>query len=835
MVAVEDLLRQRAAAVPIWLRPIGMVIAIGCLAGAMCSSRIYHQDGRAWWLLGVGLAVAVLAQRGLLLNGTAPQAAPTAATSTRLVLGSVLALAGAALWGWASHALYLSWNDHFDAGWAGWVGAAVLLSVGLDLLWGRWSQRGETHVEWRRPAVLVLALLAIAAVYRLGNIASFPGEGHISQVEDLQTGMWGLSFAHGGRARWEYLSHEWLAGLGIWLGGPTLLAMRIPFAVVSTLKLLPLFLWVRFAVGMPGALVATALFACARWDVVLSRIPNNQNALIVASAFALLAGPVRRGRPSAYVWLGLFGGYVFYEYVAYRPLILFILIGVTALSLQDRGAHWRARVARPLITLALIVAMGCPLFLRMTNAGFSNEYMNGWNRAKVQGPYYDSNDTWAQFVAKRINRSSDAVALFFFHGEGAAVHNINGAPLIDPVTATLMVLGIAYGLAHWPRSIFGLTVFAFGVTLAGTLVATGNFDVGRVGGSVPYAFALAGYGASSIVAAWGTAWGRSGKRAAITLLTAATLVAGYQNTRFLLDFWSSPTVRGAYRNDLSAVTGWVRSHIRPGERIAGVAPGYFNVLEPNDAAWLRGGDIPGVLAWDFKDALRDWDTHRGAALLLAFAGASGRDAQQYLEWLFPGVKLQFETVDPAAADSGIAFVHLPEPPAVLHERVATAHCRGVHSEYDLINTAGDGVVFHISTVDPFIDPTTWPSEVRNAAYRQQAQASQIRVRYDARFVAPAAGEYRFTVDLYAGQVKIEIDGQPVTYDTPVSLTEGPHTFAASGSFAVVVQPHLRLWWRGPGADAPRNLVPFYRLAEPDPSCTPPLQAAADGATAGAER
>src|SRR5262249_7944445 len=155
----------------------------------------------------------------------------------------------------------------------------------------------------------------------------------------------------------------WLSGFGIHYIGPTLMAMRIPFAVVSVLKTVPLFVWLRLAAGTAGALVGTALYVCSSWDIILSRIPNNQDALIVAAAFALLAGPAGRGRPSAYVWLGFFGGYVLYEYIAYRPLAGFVLAAATVLSLRDTSVSRPLRVARVLIVVAMIGSMATPLFL----------------------------------------------------------------------------------------------------------------------------------------------------------------------------------------------------------------------------------------------------------------------------------------------------------------------------------------------------------------------------------------------------------------------------------------------------------------------------------------
>jgi len=48
--------------------------------------------------------------------------------------------------------------------------------------------------------------------------------------------------------------------------------MRVPFAVVSALKVVPLFVWLRLSVGTAGALVGTSLLAYSLWDVILSRI-----------------------------------------------------------------------------------------------------------------------------------------------------------------------------------------------------------------------------------------------------------------------------------------------------------------------------------------------------------------------------------------------------------------------------------------------------------------------------------------------------------------------------------------------------------------------------------
>jgi hypothetical protein len=807
------------------LRIAGLVVFAGCFAASLYMSRVQHQDHYAWWLLGAAFVLALLWQWKLPATDSAPHDGPVATTWGRLLLGSVIAVAGAGLWIWAVRALYRNWAAHFDEGWIAWVVAAALLSCGLDLMWGRWKlPAAARRVRPIHLALLLLGLLALATVYRFGNIASFPGEGHVSQVEDLQTGLWGYWYLLGGRNRWEFLSHAWLAALGIWLGGPTLLAIRVPFAVISTLKTLPLFLWLWFSVGSLGAVVGTALFVCSSWDVVLSHLPNNQNALIVASAFALLAGPARRGRPSAYVWLGLFGGYVLFEYVAYRPLTVFILIGAAVVSLQDTAASWWRRLARPLVTLLLIVSMGVPLFVGLLRGPrFHREYMDGWNRARAEA-YYRPSDTWSQTATKALDRSFATAGLFLFHGEGWLVHNVGGRPLVDPVTAALMLLGITYGLARPRQGILGLTVFAFGVTLAGTLVSTGNFVVSRAGGAVPYAYALAGYGAASVWAALDRSWVRAGRRCALVALTLGVLAAAADNTRFLFEFWNSPVVRQAYESGpsvLGALTTWLRMHIRQGEQVIGIAPRYTVILEPNDAAWLRGGNVPGFVADDVETALQGWVKRPGETLLLVFAGRTTGGVKDYLEWLLPGLKMQLEPLEPPIVDGYIAYAHVDGGALDVARRLAGSRCSGVQSEYEAIGSNPADVLLRRTSMAPFIDNTSWPGRVRGEIYNLGSKVAHIRARFQSTFVAPEPGDYAFFLQTYRGRANLELDGAPVDArgGTPVHLDTGtPHSLTVAADFQpTAVEAGIGLLWETPSSSE-RTLVPFYRLAVRDPDC-----------------
>ena len=817
---MSDTLPPRRRPVLPHLRAGGAVLAAACAARGLYEFQVTGREDYGWWLLAAALVVGAVAQAGLRFDAPAPAPPPGPAGPWRRGIGIVIALGGAALWETATARIYYSWTTGFDFAWMGWTGAVILIGIGLDLAWGRWPRSADSG--WRIGVLMAMAVvLAVAAVYRLGNIADFPGEAAVTQIEDLQVGNFGWAYLNGYRLRWEYLSSTWLAALGIWLGGPSQFAMRVPFAVVSALKVLPLFVWLRRSVGTVGALTGTALLACSFWDVVLSRIPNNHNTLIVSIVFALLAGPVRRGRPSAYALLGFFGGYVLHEYIAYRPLAVFAVAGAVLWSLLDRTAGWPARLVRPLITAALLGSMVMPLFLTRIPGPLRIEYFDGWNRARSITGYYNPTDTWQQSLQRRLDRAYSAAELFVVRGDRSPVRNVaSQPPLIDPVTCALLVLGLAGAAANLLRPVFGLTVLGFLVTVSGTLVFTGNFDVARVGGAVPYVYALAGFGAAGLWAVWGNAWGRAGKAAAALLLAVTVAGAGVWSTRHLFELWTSPVIRAAHRNNLAYLTVWLRDHVHPGERVLGIAPGYENVLEGHDGAWLRGGTVSGFVTIDIETALRQWEHEAGPTLLFVFAGESTPGVTQFLTWLLPELEFQLDP-DPLHMQADVASVRLPGPPPDLAERLAEWHCRGARAAFSLVGASPGDVMFEIKTTVPFISKSTWPALLIQTLYRLTTHPSRIHMVYTAPFRVTTPGDYLFALATYVGNGTLTIDGQPRdgAGHIAVPLDANLHTMELVADFApMAFEPNIALFWSGPDTGNRQELMPLYRLTPVDPSC-----------------
>jgi hypothetical protein len=401
-------------------------------------------------------------------------------------------------------------------------------------------------------------------------------------------------------------------------------------------------------------------------------------------------------------------------------------------------------------------------------------------------------------------------------------------PLVDPATCALLVLGIAVALSHLLQPVMALTVAGFAITVTGTLIITGNFDVARVGGAVAYVYALVGFGAAGIYTAWSQAWGRAGRVIAAALLALAVSGGALWSTGYLVELWTSPEIRRAHRNDLAYLTIWMRDNVGPDENVLGIAPGYVNALEGHDGSWLRGRTVQGFVAWDIESALRAWPRQTGPTVLFVFAGRATKAVAEFLAARFPELDFTF-VPDPLEMQADIAYAHVPGPPPELPERLQDWHCLGARGEFSIVGPDPNEVQLKLDVVAPFISKSTWPATIPDRLYRATRRPSGIRVRFSSDFVIQTAGDYRFSLELYAGSGTLTVDGKStdIYAHVPVPLSAGLHRLEVAANFApMALEPSIELRWSGPDTQNRAELMPLYRLGTVDPSCN-----AADGAPA----
>ncbi len=800
------------------LRGLGLMVSAGLAATALYPFPHWTvpKTEQWWWLLGA-FAVAVVSLIGVELPVDLG-AARKPSTRTRRWLGLLVALAGTAAWLWATRAFYLDWYGHFDVAWLTWVGGTFLLALGLDLAAGEWGDRRSLR-QTPLIAGALAVILVLAGWVRLTDIATFPGPDGMTQIEDLQFGNWGAHFLDGQRRRWEFIGHAWVSALGIKLGGPNLAAMRTAYAVVGTLTVGFVFLWLRRSAGWFAALAGTAFMIVSSWDAVVARIGFNPNVLTVAFIYWLMMGPGRRGRPSAYAFMGLACGYVLWEYIAYRPVVAFALAGGAFFSLFDREAPWSLRLGRPALMIALIVCMSIPLFGTRMKGRVMSEYLNGLNRARAEKSYYNEEHSWETTIGLRTEKAIRTVGLFFFEGDRATTRNVNRRPLVDVATAFFALLGFAYCVAHPLTPLFGMFAVAFVVTSIGAMIVTSDFNVLRMSVTIPYVYFFVGVGGYAVLRVWTLAWRAFGRWLAVAAVVAGVGWASWDNLSFLEEYHNAPEVRRAVRSRLARLCSWLGENIRPGEQVFGSAHREYNALVGSDAAWLRGGRIPGAMEWDIMSALERWDEDE-PTVLVAYAGYDTHATARFLEDTFAGLDVHV-IPDPLDLGAAIAVGRLPGRPQDYDAIMERLRCRGIEVRYDFVGE-GKEVLRQVDRVQPLVGLSTWPSEVVNA-FHQGIRPRRLQVTYTGRIWIEEAGNYSFEADVFGGPLHMLVDGERSNGRfLRRHLDRGEHSFRAVADLAPLGGGvKVRLLWRGPDSKDRLEPIPFYAMATPPTGCPAP--------------
>lgn len=377
----------------------------------------------------------------------------------------------------ASAGLYLARGENAAVRllWLGSIGLLITSQVPWAELpsWLRGAASGWRSMLW--PA----ALLALALLLRSYRLADLPQDLH------------GDMASHGLQALELLRSPARWIGLGwadIPLPGflPAVLSMRLtgdyglvglalPSVVGGVMSVWGAFLWARELLGRRAALLASALLAFSFVHIHFSRIAEYMDpAPWVIWALVFLTLGLRRGRSLFFVLSGvlLAGGSVMY-YAGRAGLILAALL-LIVVALVDRPRLRANR--RGLLWLGLGVILGLGplliLFLQAPDAWLqrSREVWLFSPAVLEHSRHKYGVDTVAQIVVEQLRRS---LLMFNRVPDNSTQFGIP-LPLLDSITAPLMVLGAAYALAHPRRWRSGLPVLALATLMLVGSVATDN-------------------------------------------------------------------------------------------------------------------------------------------------------------------------------------------------------------------------------------------------------------------------------------------------------------------------------------------------------------------------
>lgn len=827
------------------------------LAGlAICGvSQWYIFQRTDWFWSSWGLVVgAVIAAVGIgrprsLDAVETPPSVPAAPSRRRRIAGiaaTVIGCSGALFGSWL---LSTSWRPHFEIGFLLTIAGTVLFCVGLGLLDGAFRKQAEP-LPWLRWEIAAFVAIVLLGLFLRFHNYDFPPFDGVCAVEEPQSGQGALAIRRGDRP-WEFLLDRWVALLFMnWLGD-TITAIRIPFTILSWVTLIPFYLLMRELVSRPAALLSTLFFAFCRWHLAYARSAHNifgPTLPLILLALFLTVRVYRRGGLAAYPMIGLICAYTLYTYAGYRGTTLFIGLFCVISLIQHLWAYRHAVLPsrfqairssfRGQILGIGLAAFGFGLLLVPLYSQLSTNptyFLEAAERATNNDQYY-SHDT-ARMLQQRIDRTRDAAMMFNHLGDGSAVFNMPGRPQLDPVSGTLLVLGLVYCLIWAGVRMQGFFAVYFLVLLAFGTVFVHNFDIRRLQGVIPLIFILAGF---FFDASGHFVRRRLGRYAIVPLVAAASGMTGLAFAEnynlYFRDMMSSSTVRQAFHTNYTIAIRYY--HDMPDDGYLQLISDMPNFFEPSDYEWWRGNRLPGDTSHDLLPLLTGkqgpWQG-RVLHLLIRMPTFEGEALAELVRERFPNAQCNVWR-HPDGPIWAPFMECLVGPDSYGDGRGFSG---GVHARY----FRGGSLTPIVDRLEPAISYGLVPDECHYPTNRLNLPC---KATWEGIWAIEQGGTYQLMANTRSGSLRVFVDDRPIggspddsqgpqrIVETSLDLAAGPHRIRIESNWSEVHSVGTQLLFRR-GGESNWKLLEFWDLAEPSPGSVegeaPPAAAGDDSAGA----
>ncbi len=567
------------------------------------------------WLLVLGSLVAAIVVGGPqagALHGSAEEVRKIRSRFLTLAAIGILA-PGFVAYAFATWGLYVAWRVNFD--WAAplMVGGVALTSIGLGMLDRAWRRSGSGTPVTRAEVFLVLAVLAFGSFLRFYRIDYFPPTDGFVAIEEPQSGQGAWVIMTEGVRPWEFLLDRWMpVPFFHWLG-ISILALRIPFVIVSCLTLLATYILVRELVRWPAALLATCLLAVSHWHLHYARLAHNifPTTLLSVLVWWLCVRQARTGGLRLYPWIGFWSGYSLYAYAGYRgiPAVVGVfLLGYTVHLWWRRNEAPMLRQAWRLHLAGMVlfgVFLAGPVVVLVNQLRSDPAYfLEAFYRSYANKQYYVSD--WPTWLRLRWERMVETSRIFHHVGDWEQAYNLPQEPMLDPVSGVLFTTALFFCLFYPRRKFQGFFAFAFLFLLLAGALLTQTLVVARLQIVVPLVFVLIALWTDRLweLAREARRWWLSGlwNATSVVAVAAATLLNWEV---YFGQIIHSPVMRAVYRNYYTTAITFL--HSLSENAYALLLSDMRNLFMPNDYAWWRGNRVPGGVTTDIYPLLAGED------------------------------------------------------------------------------------------------------------------------------------------------------------------------------------------------------------------------------------
>jgi 4-amino-4-deoxy-L-arabinose transferase-like glycosyltransferase len=237
----------------------------------------------------------------------------------------------------------------------------------------------------------------------------------------------------------------------------------------------------------PMGLVFAFLMAVSRWSVTFSRIGmyNISTPLFQLLSLGFLLRAMRTGRLLDFVLAGLCIGLGLNFYAAFQLFLIVVAFFVMLRAFEDRSflaRSWRGLLL--MVVTAVITVTPVARFAVESPDDF-------FERTRTTSIL--ANKTPAELPSALIGNGYKHALMFNYRGDRTGRHNLYGEPMLDPVSAALMILGLGLCLSRLPRPGSLRLPFWLGVGLLGGILSL-DFEAPqslRSIGALPAAYLLA--------------------------------------------------------------------------------------------------------------------------------------------------------------------------------------------------------------------------------------------------------------------------------------------------------------------------------------------------------
>ena len=262
--------------------------------------------------------------------------------------------------------------------------------------------------------------------------------------------------------------------------------------------------------GRRVGLALAFLVAVSSWLVTLSRLgmfATSSTPFFSLAALGFLLRGLRRGRLLEFALSGLFLGLGLCFYTSFR---LFVPV-VGLFLLYAAFYEWRRTHAAPPLRFWLGVAIigVMAVIVVAPLVWFATAHPDiYWTR--VEQTFIFAGKSEAQRLPALLENIKRHVLMFNWKGDPNGRHNFPGAPMLDDISAALMVVGLAYSLRRIRDPRYALLPLWLGLTLLGGILSL-DFEAPqslRANGSLGAAYVLAVVPIAVLVRAWRVGDGR---------------------------------------------------------------------------------------------------------------------------------------------------------------------------------------------------------------------------------------------------------------------------------------------------------------------------------------